>query len=251
LSPFSLVSLLFNRPAAYLIAQRVLSRPWGSLSRVRRPTIPAAEVSLRSRNPRVVLWFSQIFAFDRWRWPSLSIHKIDVSGPSHSTVIPSSVKATVSIRIVPDQSLDVIAQSLEDHVRTAFAELKSSNSISVRLKKERVGERKKERQSFHASVLQIRITHIADWWLGDPTSAYSQAFVESIKAEWGTDPLWIREGGSIPSIPFLEREFNAKAVHIPLGQSSDCSHLPNERIRILNLEVGLAFGTCMVSHAHG
>lgn len=48
-------------------------------------------------------------------------------------------------------------------------------------------------------------------------------------------PLYIREGGSIPAIRFLEKEFNALAAHLPCGQASDSAHLDNERLRLLNL----------------
>lgn len=48
-------------------------------------------------------------------------------------------------------------------------------------------------------------------------------------------PLYIREGGSIPAIRFLEQEFDAPAAHLPCGQASDSAHLDNERLRLLNL----------------
>lgn len=48
-------------------------------------------------------------------------------------------------------------------------------------------------------------------------------------------PLYIREGGSIPAIRFLEKEFGAPAAHLPCGQASDNAHLDNERMRVLNL----------------
>ena len=48
-------------------------------------------------------------------------------------------------------------------------------------------------------------------------------------------PLYIREGGSIPAIRFLEKEFNAPAAHLPCGQASDSAHLDNERLRLSNL----------------
>ena len=51
----------------------------------------------------------------------------------------------------------------------------------------------------------------------------------------GRKPLYIREGGSIPSIRFLEKEFNAPAAHLPCGQASDAAHLDNERLRVKNL----------------
>ena len=48
-------------------------------------------------------------------------------------------------------------------------------------------------------------------------------------------PLYIREGGSIPAVRFLEQEFDAPAAHLPCGQASDSAHLDNERLRLLNL----------------
>ena len=48
-------------------------------------------------------------------------------------------------------------------------------------------------------------------------------------------PLFIREGGSIPAIRFLEKSFNAPAAHLPCGQASDSAHLDNERLRLSNL----------------
>ncbi len=49
-------------------------------------------------------------------------------------------------------------------------------------------------------------------------------------------PLYIREGGSIPAIRFLEKQFGAPAAHLPCGQASDAAHLDNERLRVENLQ---------------
>lgn len=51
----------------------------------------------------------------------------------------------------------------------------------------------------------------------------------------GQKPLYIREGGSISAIRFLEKEFDAPAAHLPCGQASDSAHLDNERLRLINL----------------
>jgi di- and tripeptidase len=53
-----------------------------------------------------------------------------------------------------------------------------------------------------------------------------------------TKPLYIREGGSIPAISFLQKEFNAPAAMFPCGQASDNAHLDNERMRVQNLYNG-------------
>lgn len=45
---------------------------------------------------------------------------------------------------------------------------------------------------------------------------------------------------SIPSVPWLEKEFGCHALHLPMGQASDQAHLPNERISLINLNKGKA-----------
>ncbi|KAI5474387.1 beta-ala-his dipeptidase [Pseudohyphozyma bogoriensis] len=150
----------------------------------------------------------------KWRQPALSIHKVDVAGPSQKTLIPSWATSSVSIRIVPDQSLLDIVEQLKTHLNKAFNQIRTQNTLS------------------------IDIDHVADWWLGDVESEYFKAFAKCIEDEWGVAPLYIREGGSIPSLPFLERELGADAVHFPMGKNSDAAHLPNERIPVTNLERG-------------
>ncbi len=153
----------------------------------------------------------------KWRFPSLTIHKIEVSGPSNVTVIPHSCEAALSIRLVPDQNPDEIAQSLISFLTTAF-------TLSA------------DRHS--KNQLQVDITHKADSWLGDYRNASFQTLASAIHDEWGVDPLFIREGGSIPAVRFLEKEFKAEAAHFPCGQASDHAHLNNERMRIINLYKG-------------
>ncbi|GJE91816.1 Zn-dependent exopeptidase [Phanerochaete sordida] len=150
----------------------------------------------------------------KWREPSLTIHDVRASVATNSTVIPATVTASVSIRIVPDQDLDTIAEALKQHLETTFSNMRSPNSLDITIK------------------------HMADWWLGNLDDLWFTALEDAVREEWGTEPLRIREGGSIPSIPNLEKEFACHALHLPLGQSTDQAHLPNERISLTNLRRG-------------
>jgi len=156
----------------------------------------------------------------KWRHPSLSVHNIRVSGPGNSTVIPSTVSAQVSLRIVPDQDLSTIEASLVSYVNAAFDSLYPSSSS--------VGRNK----------VSVSVDHRADWWLGSDSSSYFRLLREAVREEWDAEPISIREGGSIPAIAILEKELGAGAVHLPMGQSSDNAHLPNERLRQRNLVKG-------------
>ncbi len=59
---------------------------------------------------------------------------------------------------------------------------------------------------------------VADWWLGDTEDRFFKAAESAIEQEWGQKPLFIREGGSVPAIRWLEKRLKAAAVHIPMGQ---------------------------------
>lgn len=125
----------------------------------------------------------------RWREPSLTVHNVEVSGPrstsftlirihvptlthfADSTVIPARVKAHVSVRIVPDQDLETIAKGLREHLVATFGTLQSPNK------------------------LKVSIDHTADWWLGDLEGPWFHALETAVQAEWGVEPLRIREGG--------------------------------------------------------
>lgn len=165
----------------------------------------------------------------KWRDPSLTIHRIDVSGPTNTTIIPRSASASISLRIVPDQDISTIKTALVSYLR---AQYKGNNNLS------------------------ISIDHEAEPWLGNPENEAFRTLETAIMKAWSTEddditnldidvvdkptlevkkPLYIREGGSIPGIRFLEKEFGAPAAHFPCGQSSDGAHLDNERLRLVNL----------------
>lgn len=203
----------------------------------------------------------------RWREASLTIHRFQTSGPDNSTIIPRLAKASLSLRLVPNQGASEVARLLEDFLNSEFSQLGSKNS------------------------LKVTIDHQAEPWLGDFTSPIFQTLESAIMSVWGPTlgrrrssahalkhnpdsvspnantnsgsddrpspttsntlangsgehdeqgsvaqkPLYIREGGSIPSIRFLEKEFDAPAAHLPCGQASDSAHLDNERLRLVNL----------------
>ena len=145
-----------------------------------------------------------------WTKPSLSITTMKMSGPGNITVIPKSASIGLSIRLVPEQSVDDVKKDLINYLKESFAKLPTKNQ------------------------LEITILNEAEPWLGDPTNHAYQILKQEIASTWGMEPLFVREGGSIPGIRTLERAFQAPAVQIPCGQSTDNAHLNNENLRIKN-----------------
>ncbi|KAH8722852.1 hypothetical protein GQ44DRAFT_774634 [Phaeosphaeriaceae sp. PMI808] len=203
----------------------------------------------------------------RWREASLTIHRFQTSGPENSTIIPRLAKAAISIRLVPNQEATHVAQSLLSHLNSEFLHLDSQNKLAVTIDHQAepwLGD-------FSNQIFQRLEKAVMNTWgptLPDrplpkanalkrtnlpptsntlaqssdatpspsttPTSQQQQQHTSS-SPPTRTKPLYIREGGSIPSIRFLEKEFGAPAAQLPCGQASDCAHLDNERLRLVNL----------------
>lgn len=202
----------------------------------------------------------------RWREASLTIHRFQTSGPDNSTIIPRLAKAALSLRLVPNQEASEVARLLQTFLQSEFSHLNSKNSLQVTIDHQAepwLGD-------FTSPIFQTLEAAIMSVWgptLGrrrsslhapknsldyfntlpnstlsgnrpSPTTSNTLANGSGEPDEEGfvaQKPLYIREGGSIPSIRFLEKEFNAPAAHLPCGQASDSAHLDNERLRLVNL----------------
>jgi di- and tripeptidase len=66
----------------------------------------------------------------RWRYPTLTVHKIDVP-IDNPTIISHYATAAVSMRIVPNQDITDICDTFKHYVCQIFQKLKSDNQISV------------------------------------------------------------------------------------------------------------------------
>ncbi|CAG9463974.1 unnamed protein product [Pedinophyceae sp. YPF-701] len=156
--------------------------------------------------------------FQRWGQPSLSIVDVRLSGgeyyqygPTRFSVIPCRAVGKVSIRFVPRQSAQELIDALRTHVNHEFHKLRSANNISV------------TEHSF------------GGWWQADVSSELMRCAEQAIEQVWHKKPLHVREGGTMPVTSTLERILGAPALLIPFGQSSDSTHLPNERLKRDNL----------------
>lgn len=149
----------------------------------------------------------------RWRLPTLSVHSMKTSA-ANASVVARWAQALISVRTVPDQDSDRLARQIAAHAHDQFSRLRTGNE------------------------LQVRVLRSDRWWLGHPTSPHYRAMASAIEQHWGVPPMFVREGGTIRVMPFLEEHLGVPAITFPMGQSSDSAHLPNERIRLLNLQRG-------------
>ena len=62
-----------------------------------------------------------------------------------------------------------------------------------------------------------------------PDSVHAQAALRAIKTAFGTDPLLMREGGSIPIVNDFKKFLGADTLLIGLALPDDNAHSPNEK----------------------
>lgn len=151
----------------------------------------------------------------RWRKPSVSVTSIETTNVAgFFSVVPRSVSAKISIRFVPDQDPKKIEQAVREHLQYEVRKRRSPN------------------------VLKVECLNTGDWWIGDPNGKEFQIAARAVRSVWNVEPACVCEGGSMPLFSFLTETLDAPIVQVPLGQSTDGAHLPNERIRERNLYKG-------------
>jgi acetylornithine deacetylase/succinyl-diaminopimelate desuccinylase-like protein len=140
-----------------------------------------------------------------WARPTLDINGIwaGFTGEGAKTVIPAEAHAKISMRLVPDQHPDAIA-------RLVIAHLKKIAPPSIRL--------------------QVKNLHGGDAWLAPTDHPALKSAGVAMKRAFGREPVFIREGGSIPIVADFGRLLKVPSVLMGVGLNDDNIHAPNEKL---------------------
>ncbi len=147
--------------------------------------------------------------------PSLDVNGIvgGYTGEGGKTIIPSSVHAKISMRLVPHQNPEKIAAQFEAYVRSLTP---PTMSLTIR----RMG-------SAWPVVIDYNTTAMAA----------ASAACESV---FGARPLLRREGGTIPVVSDFQKHLGLGSVMLGFGLPDDRIHSPNERFYLPNFYNGIA-----------
>jgi succinyl-diaminopimelate desuccinylase len=143
----------------------------------------------------------------RWARPTCDINGLTsgYQGEGSKTVLPARASAKFSFRLVPNQTPAQVEQGL----RTLFAKLLPPG---------------------------IRMELIA--YHGAPAAAvpldspYMAAAARSIERGFGTRPVLIREGGSIPIVSTFKQQLGVDTLLLGWGLNDDGAHGPNEKFSL-------------------
>jgi acetylornithine deacetylase/succinyl-diaminopimelate desuccinylase-like protein len=134
------------------------------------------------------------------------------TGEGAKTVLPSAARAKFSMRLVPDQDPATIAELTKEYL----AEI-APDTVTI----------------------EIETHHGANAILVPRDGPAIQAAVRAIHRAFGRDPVFVREGGSIPVVETFKNELGVDSLLIGLAQSNDNAHSPNERFRLVDYYRGM------------
>lgn len=146
--------------------------------------------------------------------PTLDVNGIwgGYTGEGAKTVLPSKASAKISMRLVPNQNSEEIADMFRKHFESI-----APKSVTVKVTAHHGGEP-----------------------VVTPTDSLAyKAAAKAITTTFGKDPIPTRGGGSIPIVALFESILGLKTVLLGFGLDNDNIHSPNEKYDVANYEKGI------------
>jgi acetylornithine deacetylase/succinyl-diaminopimelate desuccinylase-like protein len=149
-----------------------------------------------------------------WARPTFEVNGLlaGFTGEGAKTVIPAVAMAKCSMRLVPDQEPDRIAELFEAYVKKVAPK-------TVELKVTRM--------------------HGGKAWMTEFDNKFVQAAGRAIEKGFGKAPVFNREGGSIPVVATFQEILGLPAVLFGVGLPDENAHAPNEKLDLGNFHGGI------------
>jgi acetylornithine deacetylase/succinyl-diaminopimelate desuccinylase-like protein len=150
----------------------------------------------------------------KWARPTCDINGIfgGYSGPGPKTVLPCKAGAKLSFRLVPDQDPKAVDRQFREHVARACPP---------------------------GVTYEIITHHGAPAVLVDVDTPGVRAATRAVEAGFGTRPVFMREGGSIPVVGLIKQHLGVDTLLLGWGQNDDNLHGPNEKFSLADFHRGI------------
>jgi acetylornithine deacetylase/succinyl-diaminopimelate desuccinylase-like protein len=149
-----------------------------------------------------------------WIRPTCDVNGIlcGYTGQGAKTVLPNHAMAKVSFRLVPDQDPARVKELLEEHVRAV-------TPVGVEV--------------------EIKELHGGRPWKATVSGPAFEAAAEALEEAFGTAPVPMGGGGSIPIVVEFEERLDATALLVGFSLPGCNLHAPDEWLPIENFEKGI------------
>src|SRR5688572_138112 len=149
-----------------------------------------------------------------WARPTFEVNGLlsGFTGDGAKTVLPAVSMAKVSMRLVPDQDPDTIADLFERFVKKICP-----------------------------ATVELSVTrmHGGKPWMTEFDNKYVRAAGRAIEAGFGRAPVFNREGGSIPVVSTFQTELGVPSVLFGVGLPDENAHAPDEKLDLGNFHNGI------------
>jgi acetylornithine deacetylase/succinyl-diaminopimelate desuccinylase-like protein len=137
--------------------------------------------------------------------PTLEINGIlsGFVGQGSKTIIPSKAMAKISTRLVPNQKPELVYSQL-----LKFIEANIPATVRFELEQLSTGSPS----------------------ISDTSIPETRAMADALKTVWGIEPLYKREGGSVPVVADMQEILKIDSVLTGFGLPDDRVHSPNEKL---------------------
>ena len=149
-----------------------------------------------------------------WARPTFEVNGLlaGFTGEGAKTVIPATAMAKISMRLVPDQDPDKVANLFEAYLKKV-----APKTVDVALTR----------------------MHGGKPWMADFDNPYVQAAGRAIEQGFGKSPVFNREGGSIPVVSTFQQELGVPSVLFGIGLPDENAHAPDEKLDLGNFHNGV------------
>jgi acetylornithine deacetylase/succinyl-diaminopimelate desuccinylase-like protein len=149
-----------------------------------------------------------------WTRPTCEVNGLlsGYTGEGAKTVLPAKAMAKVSCRLVPGQSPPEIGRLMEAHVARV-----APSGVRV----------------------TVEELHGGRPWRADLAGPLFDAARTALTAAFGTEPVVVGEGGSIPVVGDFARILKAPVLLMGFGLPGENAHAPNEWMSVENFDRGM------------
>jgi len=149
-----------------------------------------------------------------WARPTLDINGLNCGwiGEGAKTVLPSKAIGKFSMRLVANQDPARIQSLVTEHLRSICPP---------------------------TVTMTVSALHGAEPVLVPAESPYLQAASRAVARGFGKEPVFMREGGSIPIVATFKKVLGADSILMGLGLNDDNAHSPNEKFSLDSYQKGI------------
>lgn len=134
-------------------------------------------------------------------------------GEGTKTIIPSSATAKITCRLVPNQEPEIIQQLLVDHIKRV-----TPAGVTVDVKLEKLSSKA---------------------YMVEPNHPLIQTAANCYKKAFEKEAVFVRMGGSIPVVEWLDKLYNIPIILLGFGTPEDRLHSPNESFPLDSFDKGM------------